>query len=97
MVFVYILMGITSIFATSMMAVIVLQIAQDSVGASDTFTILQRTSIVVLFHQVCILVHVLVVIRNTIKTILPRPRMIWLHLMHILIGRDMQKLKVSLN
>ena len=44
MVFVNILMWIASINATNMMSVIVLQFAQDSIGASDTVTELQRTS-----------------------------------------------------
>ena len=93
MVFVDILMGKTSMVATNLMSVIVLQIAQDIIGASDTLTKLQRTIIAGLFHQLCLLALVLIVLLNTIKTIRREPRMILLHTL-FLVGRVMPKFKV---
>ena len=52
MLYVDILMGVFSILASDA-SVNVLQIAQDSIGASDTIiTQLQGTSVAILFHRV---------------------------------------------
>ena len=96
MLYVDILMVVSSILASKILSVNVLQIAQDSNGASDTIiTQLQGTSVAILFHQACTLVNALVVMGNSIKTILPKPRMIWLQNQLILGGHVIQKYQVS--